>query len=285
MIEKPIISVSNVHKTYLLGLEGVPALRGVSLSIQRGEFIVILGKSGGGKTSLLNILGTIDNPTKGELRICDRRITSTTSDEEFADLRLKRIGFVFQQFNLIATMTALENVALPMTLAGIFSRAQIKQRATELLEAVGMGPRISHLPSQLSGGEQQRVTIARAMANSPSILLLDEPTGDLDTKNSNIVMKLLCNLNKRDKITCIMVTHDQGMRGFASRVVHMVDGKILRIEEVSEEARQNSEDELNHNLSQDIGGAQQKAAKIETETRDSSFYQFLAPQEVVVRSS
>lgn len=273
--EKAIISVKNVHKTYLLGLEGVPALRGVSLSIKKGEFIVILGKSGGGKTSLLNILGTIDKPTKGELHICDRRITSTTTDKDFAFLRLHKIGFVFQQFNLIATMTAQENVALPMTLAGRLSRDQIKARSAELLRSVGMGPRLGHLPSQLSGGEQQRVTIARAMANSPSILLLDEPTGDLDSKNSNIVLKLLTTLNRKDGITCIMVTHDQNLRGYASRIVHMMDGKILRIEQVSKEVRHAQEQELIRQLNEDIHSVSVGPVELEKETRTPDHYKFL----------
>lgn len=274
--EKAIISVKNVHKTYLLGLTGVPALRGVSLSIKSGEFIVILGKSGGGKTSLLNILGTIDKPTKGELHICDKRITSTTTDKDFAFLRLHKIGFVFQQFNLIATMTAQENVALPMTLAGQMTRDQIKHRSAELLNSVGMGPRCGHLPSQLSGGEQQRVTIARAMANSPSILLLDEPTGDLDSKNSNIVLKLLMNLNRIDGITCIMVTHDQNLRGFANRIVHMMDGKILRIEEVSKEVRRGQEQELIRQLNEDISSVRPAGpVEVERETRSPNHYKFL----------
>lgn len=178
--EESIIICRNVHKTYLLGLEGVPALRGVSVTIRRGEFIVILGKSGGGKTSMLNIFGTIDRPTKGELTICHQHIRESTTDEEFANLRLHKIGFVFQTFNLIGSMTAIENVGLPMTLAGTMSPFQIQSRAKMLLTRVGMGARLTHLPSQLSGGEQQRVTIARALANDPELLLLDEPTGSRD---------------------------------------------------------------------------------------------------------
>lgn len=226
-----IIRVKNVHKTYLLGLDGVPALRGVSLNVKRGEFIVILGKSGGGKTSLLNILGTIDKPSKGELYIANKRITSETTDDEFASLRLHNIGFVFQQFNLISSMSAVENVSLPMVLDGTRSKSEIEARARMLLDKVGIGSRSSHVPSQLSGGEQQRVTIARAISNSPDILLLDEPTGDLDTKNSHLIMQLLLDLNRREGVTMIMVTHDNDLRLYAHRIVHMMDGKILRIEE------------------------------------------------------
>jgi putative ABC transport system ATP-binding protein len=171
-----IILANNIHKTYLLGVEGITALRGINLHITRGEFIIILGTSGGGKTSLLNILGTIDKPTKGEIYIESQRISSETSDAEFANLRLNHIGFVFQSFNLIPNMTAAENIQLPMILKGNQSNKLIKQRAEFLLKRVGLADRGDHLPSQLSGGEQQRVTIARAIANNPSILLLDEPT-------------------------------------------------------------------------------------------------------------
>jgi putative ABC transport system ATP-binding protein len=177
-----IVSVKNVHKTYLLGVEGVPALRGVSLDIKRGEFLVILGKSGSGKTSLLNLLGTIDKPTKGDLVLCGTTVNSKTTDDGLAYLRLKNIGFVFQSFNLISSMTAVENVELPMVLDGSWTREQIHSRAVRLLERVGMGKRLDHVPSQLSGGEQQRVTIARAVANQPDILLLDEPVRKFSLK-------------------------------------------------------------------------------------------------------
>ena len=240
----PIVSAHNLHKTYLLGVEGVPALRGVNLNIAPGEFIMILGTSGGGKTSLLNIIGTIDKPTKGEITICGQRITATTTDRQFADLRLRRIGFVFQTFNLIPSMNAEENVALPMILAGDKSRGSIARRARELLTRVGLGHRLDHLPSQLSGGEQQRVTIARAIANRPQLLLLDEPTGDLDTVNGTIILGLLLQLNRHEGITCVMVTHDQSLKHYAHRVVHMVDGKVLRVEHIDEGERQRADSEL-----------------------------------------
>lgn len=277
--QEDLIVAENIHKTYLLGVEGVPALRGVSLRIKRGEFIVILGKSGGGKTSLLNILGTIDKPTKGELKICGTKITPSTTDESFASLRLNRIGFVFQTFNLVSTMTALENVCLPMTLKGTMSRAAIVARARELLGRVGMGRRTEHLPSQLSGGEQQRVTIARSVANSPAVLLLDEPTGDLDTKNTHIVLKLLMDLNRKEKITCIMVTHDTGLKAYAHRVIHMLDGKIHRIEENDKSERDAADAELDNLIAQDSA---EKKTLLETktllhETRDPlEFYPWLS---------
>ena len=171
-----ILSIRNVHKTYLLGIEGVPALRGASVSIKRGDFICIYGTSGGGKTTMLNIIGTIDKPTKGELFLCGNYITSRTSDRLLSEIRLKKLGFVFQTFNLLGALSAIENVELPMILMGELNPSQRRERAQMLLRSVGMEGRMNHLPSQLSGGEQQRVTIARALANDPEILLLDEPT-------------------------------------------------------------------------------------------------------------
>lgn len=275
-----IIRVKNVHKTYLLGLDGVPALRGVSLNVKKGEFIVILGKSGGGKTSLLNILGTIDKPSKGELYISNKRITSETTDDEFAALRLNNIGFVFQQFNLISSMSALENVSLPMVLDGTRSKPEIEARARMLLDKVGIGARCTHIPSQLSGGEQQRVTIARAIANSPDILLLDEPTGDLDTKNGHLIMQLLLDLNRRENVTMIMVTHDNDLRLFANRIVHMMDGKILRIEENPVAVREAKDRELLRLIEEDKKDKKDMLEQKDgvTELREAKgFYKVLRP--------
>ncbi len=164
---KEVIKLVNVHKTYLLGLEGAPALRGVNLSIKDGEFVTILGTSGGGKTTLLNIIGTIDKPSKGELYICGLRIKYSTKDNLLASIRLNKLGFVFQTFNLIGSLTALENVELPMQLRGGMTREEVRKRAVGLLEDVGLGSRMDHFPNQLSGGEQQRVTIARSISNNP----------------------------------------------------------------------------------------------------------------------
>jgi len=238
-----IIKLNNVHKTYLLGVEGVPALRGVSLSILRGEFVVIFGLSGGGKTTLLNVIGTIDKPTKGEIVICGHRIDSTTTDNTLSHLRLKKIGFVFQTFNLLGSLTASENVEMPMILAGLEQSERI-QRAKQLLTRVGMASRLEHVPSQLSGGEQQRVTIARSVANNPELLLLDEPTGDLDSRNTCIAVQLLLELN-REGITMVMVTHDVSLKNFANRVIWMRDGKIQHLEVISKEKRQKRIAELN----------------------------------------
>eukprot|EP01062_Namystynia_karyoxenos_P058753 TRINITY_DN50235_c0_g1_i1.p1 TRINITY_DN50235_c0_g1~~TRINITY_DN50235_c0_g1_i1.p1 ORF type:complete len:432 (+),score=114.48 TRINITY_DN50235_c0_g1_i1:114-1298(+) len=227
-----VISCENIHKTYLLGTEGVPALRGVNLDIYEGEFCVIYGTSGGGKTTLLNILGTIDTPTKGNLAVCGRRITSRTPDSDLADLRLNTLGFVFQTFNLLATLTAAENVGVPMVLSGGLSAQEREERVKSLLASVGMDHREDHYPSMLSGGEQQRVTIARAMANNPRLLLLDEPTGDLDTRNTKIVLDLLLRLNREHGVTLVMVTHDPELKWLAHRAVFVRDGKIGRIEEI-----------------------------------------------------
>eukprot|EP01130_Rhizamoeba_saxonica_P017635 TRINITY_DN858_c0_g1_i2.p1 TRINITY_DN858_c0_g1~~TRINITY_DN858_c0_g1_i2.p1 ORF type:complete len:360 (-),score=92.33 TRINITY_DN858_c0_g1_i2:83-1162(-) len=243
-----VVKANNIHKTYLLGVEGVPALRGVSLSIAKGEFVVIYGMSGGGKTTLMNIMGTIDRPTKGDLHICGNRINSNTPDNILSYIRLKKIGFVFQTFNLLSNLTAIENVELPMILDGTLPRSERKRRAKELLTMVGMGDRTDHIPSQLSGGEQQRVTIARSIANNPDILLLDEPTGDLDSVNTNIVMNQLIKLNQEHNITLIMVTHDVNMKNYANRVLWMRDGKIQRVDQISEENRNLRMDQLNHEL-------------------------------------
>jgi len=238
-----IIKIENGHKTYLLGLEGVAALRGVSVTIKKKEFICIFGTSGGGKTTLLNLIGTIDKPTKGNVYIDGKRIRNSTSDKTMASLRLNKLSFVFQTFNLIGSLTALENVELPMQLKGGLSRSQIKERAKELLDKVGLGERLNHFPKQLSGGEQQRVTIARALANDPEIMLLDEPTGDLDTKNTDIVMKILVDLNMRG-ITLIMVSHDLNLKNYAHRVIRISDGKMMGEEIISRKAREQHYKEL-----------------------------------------
>lgn len=261
----------------------------MSLSVKRGEFLLIFGHSGGGKTSLLNILGTIDRPTKGSLSICGINIDSKTSDKVLSQIRLNNLGFVYQTFNLISSLTALENVEMPMILAGKLSKKERRERAIALLKRVRMGDRLDHYPSQLSGGEQQRVTIARAIANKPDILLLDEPTGDLDTKNTNIVMKLLTDLNKEDKITLIMVTHDVHMKGYSDRVVWMRDGKIIRIEKTPKEVQIERYKQLYEDLNSDdvvirkrapVGRRTQMRSPTDYEThpdhvkREETFYKF-----------
>jgi putative ABC transport system ATP-binding protein len=241
-----------------LGVEGVPALRGVSLTIKRGEFVVIFGLSGGGKTTLLNIIGTIDKPTKGELYLSGHRIDSTTTDDTLSFLRLQKLGFVFQTFNLLSSLTALENVEMPMILAGEKNVRERRKRAKDLLSRVGMGPRLNHIPAQLSGGEQQRVTIARAIANHPEILLLDEPTGDLDSINTCIVLQQLLKLNTEENITLVMVTHDVGLKNFANRVIWMRDGKIQNVEKISEKRRLQRREELHREYEELVKGTKQK---------------------------
>lgn len=245
-----IIQIRNVHKSYLIGVEGVPALRGVSLKIKTGEFVIILGTSGGGKTTLLNVLGTIDAPTRGDLRIYDSSIKSNSDDSLLSFIRLKEIAFVFQSFNLLSNMNVVENVELPMKILGELNSSEIRERSLSLLESVGLSKRLWHFPNQLSGGEQQRVTIARALANNPKILLLDEPTGDLDTKNSDIVMDILMKLNINKKITMVMVTHDVGLKTYGNRIVRMMDGKIQAITDTNPNERKEAILKLEERVSQ-----------------------------------
>lgn len=235
-----VISMDNIQKTYLIGIEGVTAVRGVNLKVRRGEFLCILGTSGGGKSTLLNCMGTIDTPSRGTLKLFGDYMRSDTSDSQYAKIRLEKIGFVFQSFNLIGTMNSVENVELPMLLKGDLTPSQVKARAKELLTKVGLSHRLDHYPNQLSGGEQQRVTIARALSNEPELLLMDEPTGDLDTKNADKVVKILLDLNMRQEnpITMVMVTHDEYMKQYAHRVVHIVDGKVNREEVMDPKIRQ-----------------------------------------------
>ncbi|CUG94191.1 ABC transporter, putative [Bodo saltans] len=242
--DEVIVSCENIHKTYLLGLEGVPALRGIALDVYHGELLVVYGTSGGGKSTLLNILGTIDVPTKGNLALFDHRVTDRSPDQMLAAMRSKKLGFVFQSFNLLSTMTSIENVSLPMIVLGERSRDEIRERAIALLKEVGLGHRLDHYPSMLSGGEQQRVTIARALANDPQMLLLDEPTGDLDSKNTDLIMKILLRLNIERRITMVMVTHDVYMKQYAHRVLYLRDGKVHRIETIDKDVRQRALDDL-----------------------------------------
>lgn len=250
-LQNSVILLRNVHKTYLLGIEGISALRGVNLSIKEREFVCVFGTSGGGKTTLLNIMGTIDKPTKGEVTLCGHKIKASTEDKVLAGLRLSYIGFVFQTFNLIGSLTALENVELPMILKGDLAKAEIKRRAVELLEKVGLKERLNHFPNQLSGGEQQRVTIARSLANRPKIMLLDEPTGDLDTKNTDLVMDILLDLNIKEGITMVMVTHDVSLKSYANKVVRILDGKVQNIENIDENTRSSAVKELKKTISEE----------------------------------
>lgn len=220
----PIVEAYDLKKTYMLGKVAVDALKGVNLKVEQGDFLAILGPSGSGKSTLLSLIGALDKPTGGKLLV-ENVDVATLNNNQLADLR-RRIGFVFQFFNLIPRFTARENVELAMSIADV-GKTKRRRRAEELLEAVGLGNRVNHKPMELSGGEQQRVAIARALANSPHFLLMDEPTGNVDSKNAREIMTLLKRLNADNGVTIIMVTHDQRLAMEAKRTVQMLDGLIV----------------------------------------------------------
>ena len=221
-----VIVLDNVHKTYDLGEVQVHALRGVSLEIRRGEFVAIMGASGSGKSTLMNILGCLDRPTKGRY-LLDGTDVSQLTKVELAHIRNRKISFVFQQFNLLSRTTALENVELPTLYAGIPPEERVT-RAKQSLERVGLGERAMHHPSQLSGGQQQRVAIARALVNHPSILLADEPTGNLDSRTSVEIMDILQRLNEDEGLTVVLVTHEPDIAAYSQRAIEFRDGKVRR---------------------------------------------------------
>jgi putative ABC transport system ATP-binding protein len=219
-----IVEAIDLKKTYMLGKVPVEALRGVNLKVETGDFVSILGPSGSGKSTMLNLIGALDKPTSGTMLI-DGVDISKLNDNQLADLR-RRIGFVFQFFNLIPRLTAKDNVELPMAIAEM-NKAERTKRAVELLETVGLKDRINHKPAELSGGQQQRVAIARALANNPKFLLLDEPTGNIDSKTASEVITLIKNLNIEHNVSIIMVTHDQHLAREAKRTLQMFDGEIV----------------------------------------------------------
>jgi len=223
MTAKPIISCRDLSKIYTMGEQEVRALDGVDLDIAEGEFVAIMGPSGSGKSSLMNLIGALDRPTKGEMWINGRALSEMSRDD-LADLRNETLGFVFQQFNLLARQDAFQNVRLPLRYARK-DAGDIDARAKECLELVGLGTRMDHRPMQLSGGQQQRVAIARALANRPRILLADEPTGALDTKTTAEIMQLMQDLN-RQGITVVLITHEPEVAAFAKRQIHFRDGRI-----------------------------------------------------------
>jgi putative ABC transport system ATP-binding protein len=218
----PVVKAIELKKTYMLGKVPVEALRGVTLIVESGDFLAILGPSGSGKSTLLNLIGALDKPTSGTLQI-DGVDVSTLDDNQLADLRC-RVGFVFQFFNLIPRFTARDNVELSMSIAGM-SKEERRRNAEELLGTVGLKDRMNHKPAELSGGEQQRVAIARSLANNPRFLLMDEPTGNIDSKTAGEIMRLIKSLNEKG-VTIIMVTHDQRLARQAKRTVQMFDGVI-----------------------------------------------------------
>jgi len=219
-----MIRSEHLNKVYRMGKIEVPALRDVSLEIEEGEFLAIVGSSGSGKSTLLNMLGCLDKPTSGAVFI-DGVNTASLSENELAEIRREKIGFIFQQFNLIHSLNALENVSLPLFFAGVSSNERMK-RAAELLTKVGLEKRMHHKPSELSGGQQQRVAIARALSNNPAIIIGDEPTGNVDSETGDAIMDILEGLNREGR-TVIVVTHDLEIAAHAPRVLRMKDGRLI----------------------------------------------------------
>ena len=224
----PLISMRGLTRQYQAGKSVVAALAEVDLTVPRGEFTALVGPSGSGKSTLLNLIGGLDHPSGGEILV-DGLSLGTAGEQQLVRYRRERVGFIFQSFNLLPTFSAAENVESPMVLAEV-PRSERRARAVELLESVGLAQRVSHRPNELSGGEKQRVAIARALANRPSLLLADEPTGNLDTKTGAAVLDLLCGLVRKNGVTLIMVTHDLEVASRADRTIHLRDGRIQRIE-------------------------------------------------------
>lgn len=232
-MKKPVIQVRNLYKEYSIGKNKVHALNGVSLDIFEGEFCAIVGTFGSGKSTMLNMLAGLEKPTKGQVVIGGKHIESM-KEKELVKFRREQVGFIFQSFNLLSTMNAVENVALPLLFRGVDKKTREK-RAAQLLEVVGLSSHKKHKPNEMSGGQQQRVGIARAFVVDPKIIFADEPTGNLDSHTSSEVMNLMKKIIKEQNKTMVMVTHDNYLAGFADRVFHIIDGKIVKIEDHREE--------------------------------------------------
>ena len=218
-----LIKITDIKRDFILGNETVYVLKGINLQINKGEYVALMGPSGSGKSTLMNLLGCLDTPTSGEYILNGKQV-SEMHDDELAEIRNKEIGFVFQTFNLLPRTTALDNVALPMIYAG-YSKSERRERATEVLKQVNLADRMDHQPNQLSGGQRQRVAIARALVNKPSIILADEPTGNLDSKTSVEIMNLFGEIHKNGN-TVILVTHEEEIAEYAHRVIRLRDGII-----------------------------------------------------------
>jgi putative ABC transport system ATP-binding protein len=227
-VGEALIISRGLARRYIVGKTVVAALSGIDLAIPRGEFAALVGPSGSGKSTLLNLIGGLDRPSGGEICVDGLSLGSAT-EPQLVRHRRARVGFIFQSFNLLPTLTALENVESPMVLAEV-SRSERRARAGSLLESVGLAQRISHKPNELSGGEKQRVAIARALANRPSLLLADEPTGNLDSKTGAAVLDLLCNLVRQNGLTLVMVTHDPEVASRADRIFHLRDGGVQHVD-------------------------------------------------------
>ncbi len=221
-----IIELKNIDKVYKSGKLEVRALSGINISIKKGEVVAIMGPSGSGKSTLMNILGLLDRPTYGEFMLDGKPISLNMSDRKLAKIRSEKIGFIFQSFNLLPKMSALENVTLPSFYSKKLRGKERVKKAKQILESVGLATRIKHKPSELSGGEKQRVAIARSLTNDPEIILADEPTGNLDSKSGTEVMKILTKLNKEKGKTLIIITHDQNISKHCQRVINLLDGQI-----------------------------------------------------------
>jgi putative ABC transport system ATP-binding protein len=226
-MKETLIELKDVWKIYKMGEVEVPALRGVDLKIGRGEFVAIVGPSGSGKSTMMNLVGCLDLPTRGSIYLDNKNIANLR-ESKLAQIRGQKIGFVFQQFNLISTLTALENVMLPLAFQDV-DDSPAEKRAMELLRLVGLGDRVRHLPTQLSGGEMQRVSIARALAVDPEVILADEPTGNLDSKTGRFIMDFLGKIHGSDSKTVIMVTHDLNLSKSAEKIAHIKDGRVEKI--------------------------------------------------------
>ena len=236
---KQIIQMSDVWKRYDMGKAGgLTVLKEIELTINKGDFVAITGPSGSGKSTMMNLVGALDIPSHGEIYLDGQNI-GKISESSLALLRSKKIGFIFQQFNLIPTLSALQNVMLPMELINVPEK-QAKEKATELLNMLGLGDRTHHKPTELSGGQQQRVAIARSLSNDPEVILADEPTGNLDSKTGKFVMNFLGELNTKHKKTIILVTHDLNLVSYAKRVVHIKDGQIEK-DSLNEKRRKNED--------------------------------------------
>ena len=233
---RPVIQVKNLYKVYRVGDSHVRALDGVNLEIYKGEFCSIVGTSGSGKSTLLNMLAGLEKPTKGEIIIAGEHMENKT-ENQLVKFRREHIGFIFQSFNLMGTMNAVENVALPLTFQGVDKDIRMK-KASRVLDMVGLKEHKKHKPTQMSGGQQQRVGVARALVVNPEIIFADEPTGNLDSNTSKEVMELMQKVVREQKQTLVMVTHDNYLAGFADRIFHIIDGKIVKIEDNRKKAEE-----------------------------------------------